>query len=160
MKILDLLILCFFLISLFTCLNAKECIVNFPPGEPITTDSTYGDPELLSHFQPTQVRKIYVVAWIINSSSCPGISQNDLSIAFQKLNSDFSDAMIYFECNQIETITDNAYCYLTDSLFQILTAFYDVENKLNIYFVPNGEAVRNGLLQNQQLCDNKWFSNS
>lgn len=140
MKLLDLLILCSFIISLYTSINAQECLVTFPPGEPVTIDSTYGAPEVLLHYQPTQVRTVYVVAWIINSSSCPGISQNDLTIAIQKLKSDFADAMISFECNQIETITDSTFCYLTDSLFQILTAFYDVENKLNIYFVPNGAA--------------------
>lgn len=51
--------------------------------------------------------------------------------------------MIDFVCNQIEYINNDTYCYLTESEFNALSALYDVDNKLNIYFVPN--AVHAGM---------------
>lgn len=120
-----------------TLLQAQKCFEVMTPGFPSIPDSSFGDPDELALFQPTEVRTIYVAAHIVRSSSgAGGISETDLNISIQQFNSAFTDVMIEFVHNQTDYIDNDTYFNLTLSEWATLSMINDVDNKLNVYFVP------------------------
>ena len=129
----------------YTTLQAQECIVLTPPGVPSVPLSSFGDPDELSLFQPTEVRTIYIAAHIVRSSNgTGGITQNDLNTAIQQLKLAYTDVMIDFVHNQTDYIDNDTYENLTQAEWFALSNINTVSNKLNVYFVP-GAAGFNGI---------------
>lgn len=151
MKILTFYIISFTL-CLFATIKAQECVVLTSPGFPQIPEQTYGDPNILGDFSPTEIRTVYVAAHIVRSSSGQGgISTNDLNTAIADLNATYSEVMIQFVNDQTDYIDDDNYTTLTRQNFPSLAQINVVSNKLNIYFCPqsspttlNGIAYRPG----------------
>ena len=147
MKILNKIFLAF-IVSLFiysSLLNAQICRVIDNPAFPTVPSSTFGDPNLLLQYEPTEIRTIYVAVHIVRSSSgAGGISANDIATSIQQLNASFSEVMIQFVHNQTDYIDNDTYYELTQTEWSSLKTINTVSNKLNIYYVPSADGF-NGI---------------
>jgi len=138
MKFFNILVVVF-LIGLISTIKPQECIVIPDPEFPEIPHPSYGDPEILGDFSPTEVRHVYVAAHIVRSSSgTGGISSNDLETAITQLKAAYSDVMIDFIHDHTDYIDNDDYIYLTKNVFLSLAQINVIPGKLNIYFVPNG----------------------
>ena len=144
-KIFVVLIVSLFIYTSF--LNAQICRVLDNPAFPSVPNSSFGDPNLLLQYEPTEVRTIYVAIHIVRSSAgLGGISTTDISTSMQQLNTAYTDVMIQFVHNQTDYIDNDTYVELTEIEYYTLKTINNISNKVNIYFVPSADGF-NGISQ-------------
>jgi len=114
-----------------------DCVVLYPPGIEPRPPANYGNPSILSGYEPTKVRSVSIAVHVVRSSNgAGGISLNDINTAITQLNTAFSDAKIRFSVDHIDTIDNDIYYELTRDEWGSLANINVIPRRLNIYFVP------------------------